>query len=451
MEHTGTKSFLYMIIFSTLSALGYVVGLITFPVPKPIIAVKEATITLESADTIDDSGNDYSENNNELQPLVIREINPFTGKSPKNSPFSGGKIMDIPQRKKVSSNNKVSDPRITIVQQDSFSSGDPMGSTSGEVEIEMSNQEDEVSEINKPSMINSLSLVTKKTEKHTLSPDKIRDPYAPRTPLVSAPVIGYAEKNALGLLPQSPQGQPPLWQIYSNQTRIDDNKRPIAYILAGLGENYNLTVEAIKTLPSQVTLGFKPYTNNLQELVNLARQYGHEVILEIPMETHDTSRQDIGYLALKTDDTDTDYRNKLKTLLSRVTGYSGVMNYAGSKYLLDENISLRLLNDLKSRGLYFVENKTIRSGILSEIAEANNIPYATSFDIIDEVLSPSMINTNINVIEKNALVQTPIIATGYLSSLTLSLLRVKMMSYYYNTQSDIQLIPISAYIAYGNS
>ena len=147
MEHTGTKSFLYMIIFSTLSALGYVVGLITFPVPKPIIAVKEATITLESADTIDDSGNDYSENNNELQPLVIREINPFTGKSPKNSPFSGGKIMDIPQRKKVSSNNKVSDPRITIVQQDSFSSGDPMGSTSGEVEIEMSNQEDEVSEM----------------------------------------------------------------------------------------------------------------------------------------------------------------------------------------------------------------------------------------------------------------------------------------------------------------
>ena len=115
-------------------------------------------------------------------------------------------------------------------------------------------------------------------------------------------------------------------------------------------------------------------------------------------------------------------------------------------YPVQQAISKTLLNDLKQYGLYFVENKTMRTGILSDIAYADTIPYGASQEIIDEVLSPSPINMNFSVIEKKSLNGKPIIATTYLSPLSLSLLKARILSYQQNNNNNIQLIPISAFI-----
>jgi polysaccharide deacetylase 2 family uncharacterized protein YibQ len=437
MENTFSKTMISSFIFTTLIVFGYIAGLITFPAPKEIIAIKKSTMSIENAEDKAEPNNNNSAT--PLSPFQVREINPF----------NSGKVLDIPR-----SNNNVptqQDKRITIVPHEESLNENPMGYTSDKVEIEISGEETQ-SQIEAPNMLDDLSIMSQNKKRTEKNPDvgnkdiNISDPYAPRTPLGKSPQNGYTEKSSFGMLPKSPIGQKPLWQVYANPTTINPDKRPIAYVLGGLGTDYKLTVEAIKTLPSEITLGFIPYVNNLQSLIDMAREYGHETILEIPMESHDFPRSDAGVLALKTQDTPQEYRTKLQTLLSRATGYSGVMNYLGSKYILDDTVSLTLLNDLKQYGLYFVENKTIRSGILSEIAKPNNIPYGASFDIIDEALSPSLINTNFDVIEKNALNGTPLIATAYLSPLSLSLLRTRIMAYKNNTQNDIQLIPISAYI-----
>ncbi len=431
MENTFSKTMIHSLIFTTLIVFGYIAGLITFPAPKEIIAIKKSTMSIENAD------NKIEPNNNlqaKLSPFQVREINPF----------NSGKVLDIP----YNNNNQQGqqDKRITIVPQGEPLSDNPMGYTSDKVDIEISGEEP-ASQIETKNMIDDLSIMSKNKKPDANNKDmNISDPYAPRTPLGKSPQNGYTEQSPFGILPQSPAGQKPLWQVYANPTIINPNKKPIAYVLGGLGTDYKLTVEAIKTLPSEITLGFIPYVNNLQSLIDMAREYGHETILEIPMESHDFPRTDAGVLALKTQDTPQEYRTKLQTLLSRATGYSGVMNYLGSKYILDDTVSLTLLNDLKQYGLYFVENKTIRSGILSEIAKPNNIPYGASFDIIDEALSPSLINTNFDVIEKNVLNGTPIIATAYLSPLSLSLLRTRIIAYHSNPQSDVQLVPISASI-----
>ncbi len=432
MENTFSKTMVSSLIFTTLIVFGYIVGLITFPAPKEIIAIKKSTMSIENADSKIAPNNNNSQE--KLSPFQVREINPF----------NSGKVLDIPP-----SHNSVSgqqDKRITIVPHEESLNDNPMGYTSDKVEIEISGEEPP-SQLETKNMIDDLSIMSKNKKFDEKKPDmNISDPYAPRTPLEKSPKSGYTEQSSFGILPKSPVEQKPLWQVYANPTTVNPNKKPIAYILGGLGTDYKLTVEAIKTLPSEVTLGFIPYVNNLQSLIDMAREYGHETILEIPMESHDFPRTDVGVLALKTQDTPQEYHTKLHTLLSRATGYSGVMNYLGSKYILDDTVSLTLLNDLKQYGLYFVENKTIRSGILSEIAKPNNIPYGASFDIIDEALSPSLINTNFGVIEKNALNGTPIIATAYLSPLSLSLLRTRIITYRQNNQNDIQLVPISAYI-----
>ena len=453
MENTFSQKILYFIAFSTLIMFGYIVGLMTFPVAKPLVAIKKSTVSIENAKLITENFDNPVGNNTDLPPLQVREINPF----------NGGKIVNIPKpHTQITNNNNNNmdtlrkDPRITMIPQTFYGENNPndnpMGYVSGsdKVEIEISGGE-QTSQIGSKNLIDDLSSESRSKSKQQQPEQndiaqKIHDPFAPRTPLMNAPHKEYTEKKPVGILPKSPAGKKPLWQVYANQTQMNPEKKPIAYVLGGLGNDYNLTVEAIKTLPSEVTLGFIPYTPNLQALIDMAREYGHETILEIPMESHDFPRLDAGMLALKIQDTPEEYTSKLETLLSRASGYSGVMNYLGSKYILDDKSSVFLLNDLKKRGLYFVENKTIRAGVLSEVAQSNQIPYASSFDIIDEILSPSMINNSLSVIEKNTLAGTPVVGTAYLSPLSLSLLRTRIMGYIQNKQNDIQLIPISSYV-----
>jgi len=412
--------------------IGYLTGLMTLPSPDYIEAIKQSTVSIENAiiqkkpDVKQDIAN--TRTNTQNLPLT-RELNPF----------SGGKIIDLPRSRAQSKNKQ--DPRITTINADNFPKADYAGD---EISIEIPGNQQEP-HLDDKNMIDELSMFSKEKPKKQEPNYKI---LKPKNPLFPAPNKAYVKQTSLGALPISPVGKKPLWQVYRNETHINPYKKPIAFIIGGLGTDYDLSVEAIKTLPSEVTLGFVPYVNNLQKLINLSREYGHETILEIPMESYDFPRVDAGPLALKISDSPEQYTQKLQTLLGRTTGYSGVMNYLGNKYLANDKTAIRLLQDLKQRGLYFVENKTTRIGIMSEFANQHNIPYGASFNIIDEILSASIINANLDALEKNVLEGTPIIGTSYLSKLTMTELKNRIAEE--NFKKKTQLIPISAYVESSN-
>jgi len=60
-------------------------------------------------------------------------------------------------------------------------------------------------------------------------------------------------------------------------------KPRIAIIIGGLGVSAKATAAALASLPPQITLTFVPYAADVQKWVTLARQQGHEVLLEVPM------------------------------------------------------------------------------------------------------------------------------------------------------------------------
>jgi len=453
MENTFAKTSLYFVFFVTLMIAGYIVGLVTLPMPELVVAVKEKTITLIDAENITSesaNGSPFQQPVSDLPELPnlptvsVQEVNPFK---------EGQNVINMPSYNNQNNKNALGrDPRVTIIPQNQDNNGDaynPMGYTSDKVEIQITG-EDPLSEIEKKKLIDDLSVMTKPkiNKPKNINNDNFVDPYAPRIPLIPAPQKNYYEKSNFGLLPKKPEGKKPLWQIYRNPTQINPERKPIAYILGGLGIDYNLSLQAIKTLPSQVTLGFVPYAKDLDKLMAMARKYGHETILEIPMEAHDFPRPDAGFLALKIKDSADEYKNKIDSLLSVATGYSGIMSYLGGKYILNDTVSTRLLNDLKSRGLYFVENKTMRAGILSELAKTNQVPYGSSFDILDEVLTPETISKHYSILEKNVQIGKPMIATAYLSALSLSIMQTRIMLYEKSPDGNIQLIPVSSYIQY---
>ena len=68
----------------------------------------------------------------------------------------------------------------------------------------------------------------------------------------------------------------------------------IAIVVSGLGISAKATSAALASLPPGVTLGFAPYAGDVQHWVNQARQFGHEVLLEVPMEPFDFPDSDPG-------------------------------------------------------------------------------------------------------------------------------------------------------------
>ena len=112
---------------------------------------------------------------------------------------------------------------------------------------------------------------------------------------------------------------------------------PLAVVvIGGLGLNPQTTRLAIETLPPEVTLSFAPYAEGLQGWIDLARASGHEVLLETPMEPADYPANDPGPYTLIAANRPEDTVRKLEWLMSRATGYFGLTNYLGGRFIAND-------------------------------------------------------------------------------------------------------------------
>ena len=95
----------------------------------------------------------------------------------------------------------------------------------------------------------------------------------------------------------------------------------MAQSVGRLGQNASLTGQAVETLPGEVTLSFVPYASGLQGWMDLARQHGHEVLIEIPMEPYDYPDNDPGPPTLLTTASAEENQRRPEYLLSRASGH----------------------------------------------------------------------------------------------------------------------------------
>ena len=154
-------------------------------------------------------------------------------------------------------------------------------------------------------------------------------PAAPQ-PLAGVPDAALVEQSSLGPLPKvGADGRKP-WQVYARPMDLKDDRPRISIVIIGLGLSRDATDAAINRLPGPVTLAFDPYATGLDDWVPLARQAGHEILLGVPMEPHDFPARDPGPQALMTSVDPQENLGRLTFLLSRLSGYIGIITVMGS-------------------------------------------------------------------------------------------------------------------------
>lgn len=237
------------------------------------------------------------------------------------------------------------------------------------------------------------------------TPDTAKPAAPPRpaaTPLTPAPIPDFAEQTADGVLPKlAPDGREP-WQAYG-RAYADQTARPrIAIVITGLGLGKLVTETAISTLPPAVALAFSPYGEALAGRVRLARQAGHEVLLMMPMEPQDFPKNDPGPHSLLTTLPAADNVARMHWTMARFPGYVGVVNEMGSKFTASEAAMTPVLQELKRRGLLFMDARTSQYSVAGKLARTLRVPRVINNRYIDDEPTEEDIRKRLEEIENLA-------------------------------------------------
>lgn len=248
----------------------------------------------------------------------------------------------------------------------------------------------------------------------------VRDPAASAVgqplQLAHLPEMEAIEETDDGLLPvRTADGRRPM-DIYARPWSGSSGKR-IALVIGGLGLSQTGTSRAIEQLPADITLAFAPDGNSLNRWMRAARKKGHELLLQVPMEPFGYPDIDPGPRTLRLASSSETNLENLHWAMSRLTNYTGIMNYLGGRYATDQQAMAPLLGDLAYRGLLLLNDGTA-SAQMGTAAKGRGVPYGQAHIVIDTSQTRSDIMNNLKALEDLASAQGYAIGTGSALGLT---------------------------------
>lgn len=217
----------------------------------------------------------------------------------------------------------------------------------------------------------------------------------------------------------------------------------IALVIGGLGLSQTGSMEAVDKLPPEITLGFAPQGNSLQRWMQAARQNGHELVLQLPMEPFDYPRVNPGRNTLTVDDGARKNQASLLWALSRMTNYAGVMNYMGARFTSETEAFSPVLGEIGRRGLYYLDDGTSARSQADRIAGSDAVPFAAADILIDAAQERGAILDRLDELERTARANGSAIGTGSVFAVT-----VDAVAEWANEvkKRGIEIVPVSALV-----
>lgn len=275
-------------------------------------------------------------------------------------------------------------------------------------------------------------------------PARITAPIHAGSALVADPAL--IEETDEGPLPRiADDGRSPM-KAYAPPVKPDSRPR-IALVITGLGISARATAAAIDQLPAGVTLAFAPYDRDVQRWVSAARAKGHEVLLEIPMEPYDFPDSDPGPHTLRAGSSEGANIHKLTWSLTRFTGYAGITNLLGARFMDDRDALAPVMVFLQRRGLMFFDNGGSTHSTAPGIAHILGAPYAQSDSDIDTIQTGMEIDRRLSDLESRARATGSASGTGLINPVTID----RVANWAKGLQGrGFVLVPASAIIGSGN-
>lgn len=151
-------------------------------------------------------------------------------------------------------------------------------------------------------------------------------------------------------------------------------KPRVALILDDVGFVWG-PVEAFFSIKAPLTFAVLPWGEYSQYHAEKAKNHGYEVILHLPLEPLDPA-QTPGPGTLLVAAPPEENLRQLRANLRNVPGITGVNNHMGSKGTQDPALMRLVMEELKAKGLFFVDSLTIEGSVGLKTARKLGVPAA---------------------------------------------------------------------------
>lgn len=247
----------------------------------------------------------------------------------------------------------------------------------------------------------------------------------------------YAALNGL----DRRDGGVPDWLRNAAVAPIGDHRPMVAVVIDDLGMNRRNTA-ALNRLKGPLTLAFLPYAGALEAQTQAARAAGHELLMHMPMEPigHDWPGPDALLRSLDT----AEFRRRLGRNFDSFSGFVGINNHMGSRLTRDHERMAAIMQELRARGLLFLDSKTVPHSVADEEAERYGVPFAQRDVFLDHEIDREYIMSQLGTLERLAKRNGAAVAIGHPHDVTIEALKRWLPTL---EERGLALVPISTIVA----
>ncbi|WP_034490572.1 divergent polysaccharide deacetylase family protein [Afifella pfennigii] len=215
----------------------------------------------------------------------------------------------------------------------------------------------------------------------------------------SGPLPELLEASAHGPLPRIGEDGTLPRQAYARAASLAPDRPNIAIIVGGLGLSQTGTQRAVRDLDPAVTLAFAPTGASLKRWAEMARDEGHELLIQAPMEPFGYPSVNPGERTLLVSAEGGRNADNLAWILSRIGAYTGVMNYLGGRFSAEDEAMRSLLAHLGERGLFYVDDGSAEESVAARIGASLGTPVVTADRRLDQARSAGEVEKALNELE----------------------------------------------------
>ena len=253
--------------------------------------------------------------------------------------------------------------------------------------------------------------------------------------------------NGVSAAPSKPAAETPrpVKALYQPQLpAMPKGAVKVAIIIDDMGMSYKWTQGAID-LGVPMTMAFLPYAKDVDAFTKDAISKGHELIIHTPMEPMNGDL-DLGPIGLRTGMDEQSFKDVLEhQVLTSFKGYVGINNHMGSRLTQDREAMGWVMEELKPRGLFFVDSKTIGTSVAAEVAAEYGVPFAERDVFLDHVDEYSAVMSSLEKLEATARRKGYAIAIGHPKENTVSALRAWLPG---ALERGVEVVPVASLLTH---
>lgn len=215
-------------------------------------------------------------------------------------------------------------------------------------------------------------------------------------------------------------------------------KAQVALIIDDVGYNPSILREIAK-IPIPLSWAVLPYSPFAKECLREAETHGFEIILHLPLEPLDHTRNP-GPGVIRRNWNETEIERQLTKNLEAVPGAIGVNNHMGSLGTQDPHLMACLMKIIGEKGLFFIDSRTTAASVAEQYALEYQVPYARRHVFIDNDNDPISKKAALRQLIKIALQEGSAIGIAHVKEGNAAVIAATLPEF---KKAGVEFVPIS--------